>query len=272
MRTTVSIAFLAAVVPVAASAQETWNAADGLTDEQIDRIAMQETIRRMASDMDPQRLAFLSALMADPEVVAALDATGEYLNPVPLQISLPQRDRDDPQFKHRAFDNADSSTIHSGSVRSVVARIICPQFRAHNPHKGSGVGTGGVPVVKAKSDAKCNVVPTGGGVPPAAELVNWELNMTLWKNTRIDIGPVDFWTDIPVGYASHERNGTWRPRRKQDPADGYEGTQVLHALGLCVNGTYRNFSTRWIDVPWPFYSSTFGFLGLRIKEASVDNC
>ena len=96
--------------------------------------------------------------------------------------------------------------------------------------------------------------------------------MALMKRQWVSIGPIRGYFYLPVGWASHDRDGTWKPKWEQNPADGYDGTQVFHGLRLCSNGSYRNVSSLWIDLPWPFQTPTFGLLRLRIQTASVTNC
>ena len=233
---------------------------DNLTEEQIDELAADATLRNMAKGMSSERIAYVQLLLSSPKVAMALE-TGE-------RFSLYTSGDQIPVFLSNANDYGAQGLSQSSNV---VAYYGCWDFKAHNPHRGSGVGTGGVRLVKAKSEAKCILVPLSP-LAPSPNLVDWSLNMTLLKRSWVSIPAISTWLYLPVGYAKHARNGTWHPRWKQNSADGQSGTQVLHALGLCVNGSYRNFSTLWIDVPPPYIVRAFGFIGLTMRAADVTNC
>lgn len=247
-----------------------------LTDEQIVELAVEKTLAEMEGVMTPGQVAYVAALLSAPEVAAALEADGEYsmdMTDVPMDVSMPQAAIDswngsyeDPQFEGYSANDDGAGTIDD----PVVATIHCWDFRAADPHKGEGPNR--VDVTKAKSRAKCEILPTVivGWPPPA--VVDWELHMVLGQHTWVRIGPVSIPVYLPVGIASHERNGTWNPVWKPDRAGRhYDGTQVFHVIG-CVNGRFQNISTLWIEVPPPWYVSRGGFLGLRIQNGRVGDC
>lgn len=260
-RITYTLAFALAFVVVGAHAQD-----EEPTEEQIDRQAMEQTMSAMAESLPPERLAFMASMMFQ------LSEDELYEEYVELPVSMPGREYQawngsftDPQFDYTNIEEP----ITGGWANAIVALIYC-EMNAHNPHAGSGPN--GVRMVKAKSDGECHIVPTGQGAPPAPSTVDWSLNMALMKRQWVVLGPINGYYYLPVGWASHERDGTWNPEWEQNPSGGHDGTQVFHGFGSCSNGSYRNVSSLWIDLPWPFSTPTFGFLGLRIKTASVTSC
>ena len=250
-----------------------------MTEEEMVGLAMERTLAEMGGSMTPGQIAYVAALLSAPEVATALATDGEYsidMTGDPMDVSMPEEtlqswngSYEDPQFD---YTSSDGGRIGPDYTRQIVATINCWDFRAADPHRGEGPDTAGSPTTKAKSRAKCQVVPvTVVGAPPPS-VVDWKLNMVLTQRTWVSIGPISSYLYLPVGFASHERNGTYRPVWKPDRAGNlFDGTQVFHPLG-CVNGRFQNVSTLWVKVPPPWHVSRLGFLGLRIQHGRVTLC
>ena len=132
-------------------------------------------------------------------------------------------------------DKADEQQAES-TLYTVVGIASCT-IKAHRPHAGEGP-TGSM-ITKAKAEGSCHLTATGEGpLPPKNEMM-WLAFLTLQQT----------WT--PVGWAYYFRTGH-RVQWRQNPYDGFPGTQVYRADNRCVNGLYGHLAEAYVLPPRPY--------------------